>query len=260
MATVYSISKKPKLFDYPKDRDDLVYLAVLAASGGRYEHMYGYMRRLAEILGPTERLTVEERKCFSWACNSYIKNKQDAYRSVAKLAADWAGIDQKQADAANAYLPMMAREIDAICRDVVKTINKYFMDPVYGRVRSALAVEPMIFYRTLKGDFLRYQAEVNTGFESQRFADEAYKSYLSAKRDEGQLPTTNPTRLDMRFSLAHLICDVFRKPYEGYKIAGEAYELAMRDLKAAGEEPSGDIADALSRLQHFLNLWKNYAT
>ncbi|XP_020691180.1 14-3-3 protein 10 [Dendrobium catenatum] len=202
-------------------REGLIVLARLAADGNRYDHMFRYMRRLIAIVAPDGPLTMHERKIFSMSCTILLEGHREAYRYVSKAASESAGVDPQRAEAATEYLELIASEIAKHCTDVVGIIDICFLPADTGPVGSAATPEARVFYKKMKGDFIKYMAEVKDGPEKEKIAQDAFMAYSSAKEDEEQLPATNPTRLELELSLALFYFDIRCLPVAAYSVAKE---------------------------------------
>ncbi|KAL0917079.1 hypothetical protein M5K25_012120 [Dendrobium thyrsiflorum] len=230
-----AMSAKKAKKDPSDSREGLLLLARLAADGNRYEHMFRYMRRLIAIVAPENPLTDHERQVFTSACNIVLEGQRETYRYVSKAAAESASVDPLRAEAATEYLELISTEIAKICSDVVGIIDICFLPVGIGPVGAAATPESRVFYKKMKGDFLKHMAEVKDGPERDRIAQDAFMAYSSAKVDEEQLPATNPTRLELELNVALFYFDIRCLPIAAYNVAKEAVDRAMQEIEGAGQ-------------------------
>ncbi|KAH0459925.1 hypothetical protein IEQ34_010588 [Dendrobium chrysotoxum] len=251
-----AITAKKAKKDPSDTREGLILLARLAADGNRFEHMFRYMRRLIAIVAPDGPLTLHERKVFSSSCMILLEGQRETYRYVSKAAADAASVDPLRAEAATEYLELIASDIAKICSDIVGIIDICFLPAGIGPVGSAATPEARVFYKKMKGDFLKYMAEVKDGPERDKVAQDAFMAYSSAKEDEEQLPATNPTRLELELSVALFYFDIRCLPVAAYNVAKEAVDRAIQELEAAVQTASEETGVLLGRLQSYMDVWK----
>ncbi|XP_020580838.1 14-3-3-like protein D [Phalaenopsis equestris] len=250
-------SSKRRRVDPTNTRPGLLFLARLAGSCRRYEHMYHYMRSLVQLITPDQPLTSEERNCFATACCSHVKRRQDAYNFIAQAAADPRRTDQRQREAAMDYLSLISLEIHVACMDIVRTIDLHLLPQTDGPPVSA---DDLVLYKLLKGNFLMCVADVKGGMEKHTYTTAAIECFESAMVDGKDLPSSSSAGLSLQYSRAVLYSSAYGQPHKGYKIAQEAFNSARLELEVLEERPAEEAARALKTLLHFLDARKMYAS
>ena len=135
-------------------------------------------------------LTVEERNLLSVAYKNIVGARRAAWRIVTSIAAR----EAMKADGAHialllAYRRKIEQELTDICADVLAVLDVHL-------IRAATAVESVVFYHKMRGDYLRYLAEFATGQERTDTAKNSLASYqLAYDLAVVELLPTAPVRL-----------------------------------------------------------------
>ncbi|XP_062077082.1 14-3-3-like protein GF14 psi [Humulus lupulus] len=231
-------------------REDNVYMAKLAEQAERYDEMADFMKKLvAEDLDVGE-LTVEERNLFSVAYKNMVGARRASWRIVSS-------IEQKEETRGNAehvstikdYRSKIENELASICGDILDVLEKKL-------VPSATAPESKVFYLKMKGDYHRYLAEFQNGFDRKEAAENTLTAYKAAQDiATSELPPTHPIRLGLALNFSVFYYEILNSPDRACTLAKQAFDDAIAELDTLGEESYKDSTLIMQLLRDNLTLW-----
>ena len=135
-----------------QQRENLVYKAKLAEQAERYSEMKEYMSEVAKD-GKAGSLSIEERNLLSVAFKNVIGSRRASWRVIQSIADSES--EQERKDILNEYRTVIETEIEDICSEILVIID--------GLIEKSEDTEPKVFYLKMKGDYLRYLAEFQSG-------------------------------------------------------------------------------------------------
>jgi 14-3-3 protein epsilon len=104
-------------------------------------------------------------------------------------------MEKKQADAGNKgkiaeFRAKVEDELNNICLDILQLLDEKLLP-------AASAVEAKVFYQKMKGDYLRYLAEIASGDKKKDVATRCGDAYAEAQESAASLSTTSALRLGL---------------------------------------------------------------
>eukprot|EP00058_Branchiostoma_floridae_P007632 XP_002593120.1 hypothetical protein BRAFLDRAFT_114088 [Branchiostoma floridae] len=167
----------------------------------RWQDMALCMKEMVEIVHAEHeigKLASEERYMLSVAYKNMVGSRRSALRIIAS-------VEQKEADgsetrqAAKWLREKVETEMKEMCDEVLELLDKFLIPSVHN-------ADSEVFYQKMKGDYLRYLAEITDGKEKEDIVKKAEESYKKAHETAvAYMPPVNPIRLEvaLNFSLFH---------------------------------------------------------
>jgi 14-3-3 protein epsilon len=179
-------------------RERLVYKAKLAEQAERYKEMKEYMSEVAKDK-TNKDLSTEERNLLSVAFKNVIGSRRASWRVIQSIADS--ETDDSRTKILDEYRTVIETEIETICAEILEIID--------GLVENSEETEPKVFYLKMKGDYLRYLAEFQTGPKKDGSSEKANEAYAQADQhatnDSKGLPPTDPIRLGLALNVSIFI-------------------------------------------------------
>ena len=129
------------------------------------------------------------------AFKNVIGSRRASWRVIQSIADS--ETDESRTKTLDEYRTVIETEIETICDEILDIIN--------GLVRNSEDTEPKVFYLKMKGDYLRYLAEFQTGPKKETSSNQANEAYAQADQfatgDSG-LPPTDPIRLGLALNVS----------------------------------------------------------
>lgn len=209
--------------------------------------MVEYMKAVAKS---GEELTVDERNLLSVAYKNVIGTRRASWRLILSL-------EQKE-EARNAahhvemirqYKSKIEAELDQICSDVLQVIENYLLP-------KAESGESKVFYYKMKGDYLRYLAEIATDEKRKKAASDSLDSYRKATDiAQTELSPTHPIRLGLALNFSVFYYEILGSPARACHLAKQAFDDAIAELDSLSEESYRDSTLIMQLLRDNLTLW-----
>lgn len=236
--------------------DEKVEKAKLAEQMERYDDMAKFMKEATESKkGDKVDLTSEERNLLSVAYKNVVGARRASWRVVSALEEKHEGNEDKKS-ATEEYKNRIEEELRNICKDVLHLLEQFLIkdesDPDIDQ-----HYEGQIFYLKMKGDYLRYQAEVESvsadkeGITSQ--SEESYQKALDLS--EKKLPSTHPIRLGLALNFSVFYYEIKNKPDLACKLAKKAFDDSIAELDSLKEDSYKDSTLIMQLLRDNLTLW-----
>ena len=111
-------------------------------------------------------------------------------------------------------------------------------------------VEEKVFYLKMRGDYLRYLAEIGATEK-----DEAGKSYEAAWKVADALPATHPIRLGLALNYSVYYYEIANDAAKACKLAKKAFDDAISELDNLKEDSYKDSTLIMQLLRDNLTLW-----
>lgn len=227
------------------DREDIVFSAILAEQGERYDEMVEAMKKVAML---DVELSVEERNLLSVAYKNVIGARRASWRILSS-------IEQKPTDAntpsemAESYRKKVEQELEKICKDILDLIDKHLLP-------AANAGESKVFYYKMKGDYHRYLAEFAAGASRKEAAENSLVAYKAASDlAHNELQTTHPIRLGLALNFSVFYYEILNSPDRACRLAKAAFDDAIAELDSLNEESYKDSTLIMQLLRDNLTLW-----
>ncbi|XP_035683643.1 14-3-3 protein zeta-like [Branchiostoma floridae] len=228
------------------DREDMVYRAKLWEQAERWQAMVSCMKQVGEM---GRELTVEERNLLSVAYKNMVGSRRSAWRivtSAEQKAAD--GSETRQA--AKWLREKVETEMKEMCGEVLELLDKNLIPRT-----SESNTESLVFYQKMKGDYLRYQAEISEGDERDDMVTKTKKSYKKAQEKAAELQPTNPIRLGVALNFSVFHYEVRNDPTEASRLAQKAFDDALAELDTLQEDSYKDSTLIMQLLQENATRW-----
>lgn len=228
-------------------REENVYLAKLAEQAERYEEMVTYMKKVACL---DQELTVEERNLVSVAYKNVIGARRASWRIVSS-------IEQKEENKGNEqhvartkeYRAKIESELTNICNDILSLLEDHL-------IKTANTGESKVFYHKMKGDYLRYLAEFQSGEPRSRNSAKSLEAYKFASDIASTgLPPTHPIRLGLALNSSVFYYEILNSPDQACQLAKQAFDDAIIELDTLSEDSYKDSTLIMQLLRDNLTLW-----
>ena len=197
-----------------QQRENLVYKAKLAEQAERYSEMKEYKSEVAKD-GKAGSLSIEERNLLSVAFKNVIGSRRASWRVIQSIADSES--EQERKDILNEYRTVIETEIEDICSEILVIID--------GLIEKSEDTEPKVFYLKMKGDYLRYLAEFQTGDVRKDSSHHALDAYSQASNIANQdLPPTHPIRLGLAPNFSVFYYAILNSPDRACHLAKQAFD------------------------------------
>lgn len=209
--------------------------------------MVDIMKFLASL--KTE-LTAEERSLLSVAYKNVVGARRAAWRIVTSVEAREAAKGNSTHIALLlAYRRKIERELTDICADLIAVLDANL-------IRAGTAADSLVFYHKMKGDYLRYLAEVATGQERTETAKNSLAAYQHAyDLAVVNLLPTDPVRLSVVLNFGVFYHEILSMPSRACDLMRQAVTDAINGLDDLTEENYKDTTLILNLLQDAARLW-----
>jgi len=226
-----------------------VYKAKLAEQTERYDEMKVYMK---EVVQKKKKLTKEERNLLSVAYKNVVGSRRASWRVLTSIQeqSDPEVLAKKQL--VHKYRQEIETELEEICTDILDLLDKTLL------AADEISDEAQVFYFKMKGDYLRYLAEVQTANPSSSgdASPKAKKAYEQAWAAATPLKATNPIKLGLALNFSVFHYEILSRPESACKLAKEAFDTAVTELDALGGIEYKDATLIMQLLRDNLTLWQ----
>lgn len=232
------------------DRENNVFKAKLAEQAERYEEMAEAMKKVAKL---NLAMTEEERSLLSVAYKNIIWTRRSSWRVICHNEnKEMKKGNQGKLKAIQSYKAQIEKEIREICSDVLNLLEEHLIPPV-------TSAETEVFFYKMKGDYLRYLAEITQGEDKNTTAEPSLLAYSIANHiATTKLPPTNHIRLGLVLNYSVFYYDTMKMPDVACQMVTTALEDANEELDKLSEESYELTASVLQLLRENLTLWMNY--
>ncbi|KAI7881542.1 14-3-3 protein [Lichtheimia hyalospora FSU 10163] len=229
-------------------REDCVYLAKLAEQSGQQKDMVRQMSRVAKL---GQGLSDEERNLLSVAYKNLVTEQRESWRILSS-------IEKKEKSKGNEPHVAMVKDcrikienkIRRYCDDILYVLDKYLI----GSVGDG---EAKVVYYKMKGDYLRYLAEVFTGDELESAVERSRHAYEDASNvAHAKLQPVHPIRLGLALNKAVFEYEMGKDPAKACQLAKEAFDDAITDLDTLDDEDYQDATLIMQLLRDNIAIWR----
>merc|ERR1712080_63525 len=212
---------------------------------------------MGEIASKTkEDLNENDRNLISVAFKQITTSKRSSYRILKNIKDEAFEGKQERIEARNQYLKAIAEEIVEICDDVVDIIDKYVLPFKNLKDNNELNV----FFLKMKGDYLRYKAEVTPIDERGNISIDSFEAYTKASEAASNLPPTNSVKLGLALNFSVFHYEIRNGIDQASRIAKRAFDSAMNKLDNISESHYKDSTLIMQLLRDNLTLWRSRAS
>ncbi|XP_035684174.1 LOW QUALITY PROTEIN: 14-3-3 protein eta-like [Branchiostoma floridae] len=234
------------------DKEALIQKAKLWEQAERWQDMASCMKQVVEMIHMSrEPLTAEERNLLSVAYKNKVGSRRSALRIIASAeqkAAD--GSETRQA--AKWLREKVETEMKEMCGEVVKLLDRFLIPMCI----TNLQPEAEVFYCEMKGDYLRYLAEISEGEEREHMVKDA-KAYYEKAHDVAaiEMPATHPIRLGLALNFSVFHYEIRNDHQEACRLAQQAYADAMLERDNLPEDSNKDSTLIMELLRENATRW-----
>lgn len=228
--------------------DEKVEAAKLAEQTERYDDM---AKLMMEATKDKKSLISEERNLLSVAFKNVVGAKRSSWRVVTALEEKQEGNDEKKATIKD-YREKIEKELKKVCDEVLDLLDSYLIKENPSKEET----EGEVFYLKMKGDYLRYKAEVvKDGPAKDDIVQESEKAYNKAHKLAESLSPTHPIRLGLALNFSVFYYEIKSNPDEACKLAKKAFDDSIAELDQLQEESYKDSTLIMQLLRDNLTLW-----
>jgi len=225
-------------------REDSVYLAKLAEHAERYDDMVSYLKPIVNT-----ELSDEERNLLSVAYKNVVGARRAAWRIVFSLEEkEEAKSNTQHVARIKEYRAKIEAEMAGLCNEIINILDAH-------QIPLAKTGESKVFYNKMKGDYLRYMAEFQSGNSKKDSAEKALVAYTTATEVGNELPKTSPTRLGLALNFSVFFYEIMNSPDRACQVAKQAFDSAMAELDTLSEDSYKDSTLIMQLLRDNLTLW-----
>jgi len=234
------------------DKEELVQRARLAEQSERYDDMAAAMKKVTES---RVELGAEDRNLLSVAYKNVVGARRSAWRvisSIEQKADACTGSERKQA-MAKEYREKIEKELRQQCNEVLDLLDKFLIP---ADDDETAVPEAKVFYLKMKGDYLRYLAEVAQGTDRAEVVDKSEKAYKDAfECASAKMQPTNPIRLGLALNFSVFHYEIKSSPQQACELAKKAFDEAIAELDTLSEDSYKDSTLIMQLLRDNLTLW-----
>jgi len=232
------------------DREQLVQMAHMAEQAERYEDMAKAMKDVVTSTPSGKAFSSEERNLLSVAYKNVVGARRSAWRVISSIEQK-SDNDEKRLHVIREYRGTIEQELTELCTEVLKLIDEHLLL----NLSEGDNTEPKVFYCKMKGDYMRYLAEVATGEKRSDIIKKSEEAYEEAKSVASGMPSTNPIRLGLALNFSVFYYEIKNDPGKACEMAKKAFDDAIAELDTLSEESYKDSTLIMQLLRDNLTLW-----
>jgi hypothetical protein len=231
------------------EHEDLILLAKIAEQTERYDEMAACMKKVTEN---QQVLSNEERNLLSVAYKNVVGTRRSAWRLISGIEQKTAA-DSKKYEMSQKFKSSIETELDEVCNEVLELLDKYLIEKIKD---DKDAVDSLVFYLKMKGDYYRYLAEVANEKAKPGVVEKSQKAYQAAMDKANEcMNTTHPIRLGLALNFSVFYYEIKDDCTEACRLAKKAFDEAIADLDSLGEDSYKDSTLIMQLLRDNLTLW-----
>ncbi|XP_068188990.1 14-3-3 protein beta/alpha-1-like [Antennarius striatus] len=227
------------------DHKDYVAKAKLAEQAERYDDMAAFMKAVTE---KDENLDNEERNLLSVAYKNVVGAKRASWRVLSSIE----NTDSSHKAMVVEYRQEIEKELKGICDEVLQLLDTYLIK------NTENTIDGKVFYLKMKGDYLRYKAEVATT-EKKVIIEDSKNAYSEAYNVSLGMPSTHPIRLGLALNFSVFYYEIDNNPEKACELAKSAFDTAITELDSIKQESYKDSTLIMQLLRDNLTLWTSDA-
>lgn len=195
-------------------------------------------------------LDLSARNYFNLAFKNVLSKRRSSWRLLNneknKKSEDSAIIDEK--------LHVIVEEILKYTAMVFDTIEKYMPD--FESIKDPKEKENcLVFVYKMKGDYLRYKAEVQKNEDQVETSKLAQEAYQKAIEYSSKMSSTDPLKLGLYLNYSVFHYEILKDADQACKLAKDAFEVAVSELDQLNETYYKDSTLIMQLLRDNLTLW-----
>ncbi|KAJ2878848.1 Protein bmh2 [Coemansia asiatica] len=205
---------------------------------------------MKSVAAEDQELTVEERNLLSVAYKNVIGARRASWRIISSIEQKETAKENKHhVEIVSAQRKVVEGELSNICKDILSVLDNHLL-------KRATSGESKVFYLKMKGDYLRYIAEFETGDQRKTASDDSLEAYKAASEVANtELPPTHPIRLGLALNFSVFYYEIFNAPEKACHLAKAAFDDAIAELDSLSEDSYKDSTLIMQLLRDNLTLW-----
>jgi len=225
--------------------EETVFEAKLAEQTERYDEMKDSMKKVVLAKG---KLSKEERNLLSVAYKNVVGSRRASWRVLHSIEEQSTGEVIAKKPLVVEYRKKVEQELEGICDDVLKLLDETLC------VAPEITDEAQVFYLKMKGDYLRYLAEVQTNDTAA--SKGAQDAYSLAWKTATPLKNTNPIKLGLALNFSVFHYEILNQPSNACDLAKQAFDNAVTELDSLNGAEYKDATLIMQLLRDNLTLWQ----
>jgi len=223
-----------------------VAIARLAEQAERYNDMSFEMRKHIEALNGD--ISEDDRNLFSVAYKNVVGQRRSSWRAMCGIEKKLNESDAKLAQVKN-YKEKIEGELTDLCNEVLRILDDLL-------IPNASESKEKVFYMKMKGDYLRYLAEIQKESDEKDSINNARQVYQDAwDISEKELESTHPIHLGLALNFSVYYFEILDDKVKACDLAKKAFDDAISMLDNLKEESYKDSTLIMQLLRDNLTLW-----
>jgi len=223
-----------------------VAMARLAEQAERYTDMSFEMRKAIEASAGI--ISEDERNLFSVAYKNVVGQRRSSWRAMCGIEKKLNEGDPKLTHV-KTYKSRIENELTELCNEVLSILNDLL-------IKNAVDSCSKVFYMKMKGDYLRYLAEIHKDSESKDSINNAADVYKEAwEISTKELEPTHPIHLGLALNYSVYYFEILDDKTKACELAKKAFDDAISMLDHLKEESYKDSTLIMQLLRDNLTLW-----
>lgn len=219
--------------------------AKLAEQAERYDDMTSAMKAVANH---GEELTNEERNLLSVAYKNVVGARRSSWRIISSIGQK-TGDSENKKKMADEFRLKVEGELKTICNEVLALLDDVL-------IPASTSPEAKVFYLKMKGDYMRYLAEVALGDDRQSVVKGSEEAYNQAfEKSKTEMQPTHPIRLGLALNFSVFYYEIINSPDKACQLAKQAFDDAIAELDTLNEDSYKDSTLIMQLLRDNLTLW-----
>lgn len=231
-----------------------VYLAKLAKTCERYDYMMDLGEEMVKM--KNKDLTLEERKLIFDAYKSrydLLKKEMQTIKSEQEIELEYAEEEINcYIEYFQVYKNKVCLDLQTLCNRIIECVDKFL-------VPNSNSDESTMYYNKMKADYCRYISEYVSEPLKQMYIEKSLVGYKAAVEASNEIGYNNAIKLGLGLNMSVFYHDVLEKSDEGFKIAQETLDSALKAFEAVNEENDNNKIDGkiiIDLMTENLELWK----
>jgi len=224
-----------------------VFEAKLAEQTERYDEMKKSMR---SVVLEKKTLSKEERNLLSVAYKNVVGSRRASWRVLHSIGDQTDGEVVAKKALVVEYRERIENELEEICNDILDLLDKTLL------AADEISDEAQVFYYKMKGDYLRYLAEVQTSSGTGDAAPKAKTAYEQAWAAAKSLKATNPIKLGLALNFSVFHYEILTRQDSACMLAKQAFDTAVTELDSLNGGEYKDATLIMQLLRDNLTLWQ----
>lgn len=197
-----------------------------------------------------KKLTKEERNLLSVAYKNVVGSRRASWRVLHSIEEQNDPETRSKKHLTVKYRQQVEQELEEICGEVLQLLDETLC------VAPEIPDEAQVFYYKMKGDYLRYLAEVQTLEKHDKSAKDARTAYEAAQKASASLKATNPIRLGLALNFSVFYYEILGEQALACNLAKDAFDVAVGELDELDGGQYKDATLIMQLLRDNLTLWQ----